>query len=103
MGLVAKNLTVEEIRRRHEKPPLVMKFLMTLLAPRPKDVRVSEEWIPRPDGSKLRIVIVAPLKPKQNVPGILRIHGGGLERRITAICHPPSLTWAASKSSAMKQ
>lgn len=37
----------------------------------------EEAWIPRPDGSKLRVRIYKPLIPKTNVPGVLWIHGGG--------------------------
>jgi len=36
-----------------------------------------EKWIPRKDGSKLRICIFKPIKPKENVPGVLWLHGGG--------------------------
>jgi acetyl esterase/lipase len=40
-------------------------------------MQFAEEWIPRKDGSKLRICIFKPLKPKENVPGVLWLHGGG--------------------------
>ncbi|MDD3521272.1 MAG: alpha/beta hydrolase fold domain-containing protein, partial [Actinomycetota bacterium] len=40
-------------------------------------IRLTEEWITRKDGSKLRICIFKPLKSKDNVPGILWLHGGG--------------------------
>jgi len=36
-----------------------------------------EKWIPCKDGSKLRICIFKPLKPRENVPGVLWLHGGG--------------------------
>jgi Esterase/lipase len=36
-----------------------------------------EECIPRKDGSKLRICIFKPLKPKGDVPGVLWLHEGG--------------------------
>ena len=32
-------------------------------------IKFSEMWIPRKDGSKLRICIFSPLKPEENVPG----------------------------------
>jgi acetyl esterase/lipase len=41
------------------------------------NIQFIEEWIPRKDGSKLRICIFKPLKPKENVPGVLWLHGGG--------------------------
>ncbi|WP_339279066.1 alpha/beta hydrolase [Paenibacillus sp. FSL W8-1187] len=37
----------------------------------------SEEWIPRPDGSKLRIRIYKPLHSEGRLPGVLWLHGGG--------------------------
>jgi acetyl esterase/lipase len=40
-------------------------------------IQFIEDWIPRKDGSKLRICIFKPLKPKENVPGVLWLHGGG--------------------------
>jgi acetyl esterase/lipase len=40
-------------------------------------IQFVEEWILREDGSKLRICIFKPLEPKENVPGILWLHGGG--------------------------
>lgn len=33
--------------------------------------------IPRRDGSNLRLLVCSPLQKKQNVPGVLWIHGGG--------------------------
>jgi acetyl esterase/lipase len=43
-----------------------------------RGLQCNETWIPRrKDGSKLRIRIYKPLKPVENVPGILWIHGGG--------------------------
>ena len=43
-----------------------------------KELKNSEKWIPRKkDESKLRIRIYKPLNPKQDVPGVLWIHGGG--------------------------
>ncbi len=40
-------------------------------------ILVIEEWITRKDGTKLRICIFKPLRPKENVPGVLWLHGGG--------------------------
>lgn len=40
-------------------------------------IQFTEERILRKDGSKLRICIFKPLKPKENVPGVLWLHGGG--------------------------
>lgn len=42
-----------------------------------KTMQFIEEWIPRKDGSKLRICIFKPLEYKENVPGVLWLHGGG--------------------------
>ncbi|HEY5555405.1 alpha/beta hydrolase [Acetobacterium sp.] len=43
-----------------------------------KELKSSEKLIPRKkDESKLRIRIYKPLNPKQDVPGVLWIHGGG--------------------------
>ncbi len=38
---------------------------------------ISVDWVVRNDGSKIRICIFRPLIPKENVPGVLWIHGGG--------------------------
>lgn len=40
-------------------------------------IQCIKEWIPRKDGSKMRICIFKPLTPKENVPGVLWLHGGG--------------------------
>jgi acetyl esterase/lipase len=37
----------------------------------------SERWIPRPDGTQLRICIFRPRTPQPGVPGVLWLHGGG--------------------------
>jgi len=37
----------------------------------------NKKWIPRKDGSKLRICIYTPKEPAENVPGVLWLHGGG--------------------------
>lgn len=40
-------------------------------------MQIIEEWIPRRDGSKMRILIYKPLIPVEHVPGVLWLHGGG--------------------------
>ncbi|WP_196773116.1 alpha/beta hydrolase [Mycobacterium asiaticum] len=35
------------------------------------------EWIPRADGSRLRVVVYTPLEPQRGVAGVLYLHGGG--------------------------
>jgi acetyl esterase/lipase len=40
-------------------------------------IRVRDEWIERPDGSRLRVVVAGPLDPQPEAPGLLWIHGGG--------------------------
>ncbi len=42
-----------------------------------KTIQFIEEWIPRKDGSKMRICIIKPLTQKEDVPGVLWLHGGG--------------------------
>lgn len=43
-----------------------------------KGLKCTEKWIQRQkDGSKLRIRIYKPINEKENVPGVLWIHGGG--------------------------
>jgi acetyl esterase/lipase len=41
------------------------------------ELQYEQIFIPRPNGSKLRLCIYLPLSPKINVPGLLWIHGGG--------------------------
>jgi len=41
------------------------------------NIHFTEKWIDRKDGSKLRICLFRPLEPKENVPGMLWLHGGG--------------------------
>ena len=40
-------------------------------------LRYAQKYIKRPDGSKMRLCVYTPLKKKENVPGLLWIHGGG--------------------------
>lgn len=42
-----------------------------------KKTDCSFREIPRKDGSKMRILVVAPKEKKENRPGFLWIHGGG--------------------------
>jgi acetyl esterase/lipase len=44
---------------------------------RPGDLEFTEEWATRPDGSRLRLLVVAPLDRQSDVPGLLWLHGGG--------------------------
>ncbi|KNY25830.1 alpha/beta hydrolase [Pseudobacteroides cellulosolvens] len=40
-------------------------------------IQFSEKYIPRKDGSNMRVCVFKPLKPEENVPGVLWLHGGG--------------------------
>lgn len=40
-------------------------------------MQLTEAWLPRKDGSKIRLCIFKPLKPVKDVAGILWLHGGG--------------------------
>ena len=42
-----------------------------------KEMQYKQEYITCRDGSKLRICVYTPLEAKENVPGLLWIHGGG--------------------------
>lgn len=42
-----------------------------------KTIQFIEEYIPREDGSRMRMCIYKPLESKDNVPGVLWLHGGG--------------------------
>jgi acetyl esterase/lipase len=44
---------------------------------RPRDLSVNEEWVSRPDGSRLRLMVYAPLERQTGVAGLLWLHGGG--------------------------
>ena len=41
------------------------------------DIEVAQRWATRRDGSPLRLLVVRPAVPRQGVPGVLWIHGGG--------------------------
>ena len=56
----------------------LMKNLCRLLRGKhSRKMKYKQEFITRADGSKLRICIYTPLVQKENVPGLLWIHGGG--------------------------
>ncbi len=40
-------------------------------------LRYEQHFVPRPDGSFLRIGVYSPLLPARDVPGLLWLHGGG--------------------------
>lgn len=42
-----------------------------------KGINYEEKYITRDDGSELRICVYSPKETKENVPGLLWIHGGG--------------------------
>jgi acetyl esterase/lipase len=75
LGWAMRNFTEEGLRKKAGKPSLVQKFIRVLM--RPKNVTISERWIPREDGTKLRILVITPHTPKQYATGLLWIHGGG--------------------------
>jgi acetyl esterase/lipase len=41
------------------------------------DIEVAQRWATRRDGSSMRLLVVRPAVPRQGVPGVLWIHGGG--------------------------
>ena len=54
------------------------RFLSFLKGRGKKGLRMREEWIPRQDGSRLRLCIYEPLEKQVSpVPGVLWLHGGG--------------------------
>jgi acetyl esterase/lipase len=63
-----------KLRRRNR---LISALGPLLRRRRPGDIRITEEWVTRPDGSRLRMLVSGPLEPQQNVAGVLWIHGGG--------------------------
>jgi acetyl esterase/lipase len=70
-NLVGSNTTEKKFRLMQK---YAGKFMNLLPA---KDVVVEERWIPRIDGSRMKILILKPLVTKQNTTGILWMHGGG--------------------------
>ena len=56
----------------------ILKALCTLLrGSHSRDIRYEQLFIPRADGTKLRLCVYSPLQKKEGVPGLLWIHGGG--------------------------
>lgn len=45
-------------------------------------LEMTEEWITREDGSKLRVCVYKPLHLKGDAPGVLWLHGGGYAQGI---------------------
>lgn len=72
--LVGRN-TEERLRKRARKSSFLQKIIFWLA--QPKDATIEEKWIPRGDGTALRILIVSPKNKKPDATGLLWIHGGG--------------------------
>jgi acetyl esterase/lipase len=75
-----------ELRRKAKRNPKkfsllrtkVMKSLCGSLRGRhSKNMTYEQKYITRSDGSKLRLCVYSPLERKENVPGLLWLHGGG--------------------------
>lgn len=73
-GPLMSNLSENGLRRRSW---IQSKVQSLVSARKPPDAQVTEEWIVRPNGSRLRILVYAPLEPQVGVPGLLWLHGGG--------------------------
>jgi acetyl esterase/lipase len=41
------------------------------------DIETAQRWIPRRDGSPMRVLVVRPAVPRAGVTGVLWLHGGG--------------------------
>jgi acetyl esterase/lipase len=65
-----------EARFRKQNPGMAIAEALTKRN-LPRGVNYTTEWALRADGSKLRLLVARPLVPKDNVAGILWIHGGG--------------------------
>lgn len=59
------------------KTKLMKKLCRLLRGKHNKKMRYKQVFLTRPDGSKLRICVYTPLERKENVPGLLWMHGGG--------------------------
>jgi len=76
-----------ELRKRVRRKPnakyslfktKIMKKLCRLLKGKhSKKMQYKQVYIPRSDGTELRVCVYSPLQPKDNVPGLLWMHGGG--------------------------
>jgi acetyl esterase/lipase len=70
--LLGTDRTPQQLRRPF--PSLVNRLLSRT---RLKGVLLYQEWIPRRDGSMLRVVIATSTEPAPGAAGVLWIHGGG--------------------------
>ena len=74
-GMIARPLLArmnEKSFRRAQR--LMNKFMKGHL---PNNMNVEQRYIDRPDGSKLRLLVVLPKAPKPSATGVLWLHGGG--------------------------
>jgi acetyl esterase/lipase len=69
--LVGEKHSVESMRRDDMLFLKLFKFVPLF------GMRQEQRWIPRPDGSRLRIKIYKPRKPIAHAPAMLWLHGGG--------------------------
>jgi len=53
------------------------KLTTTMRGKHGKALKYEQVYLPRPDGSLLRLCVYTPLEPRSNAPGLLWIHGGG--------------------------
>jgi len=73
----ARNLRKAPQHFSLRKTKLMKKMCRFLKGKHSKEIQYKQHYITRPDGSQLRICVYAPHEPKENVPGLLWIHGGG--------------------------
>ncbi len=66
--------TEEQLRRSSALPGPVDRLLRRRV---PAGLVRSEEWIRRPDGSRLRILVYRARDARPDAPGLLWLHGGG--------------------------
>jgi acetyl esterase/lipase len=71
MRLLLGSATPKTFRRLNRLNQLLLK------GKQPKDLQVSEVWIPRRDGGQQRLVIYKPLNARSGLPALLWAHGGG--------------------------
>lgn len=76
--LISKSTEEKYIKLMHK----INKFTKKRKGQKVKGLQMSEEWISRKDGSKLRLCIYKPLQMKKDVPGVLWLHGGGYAQGI---------------------
>ncbi|GHV42316.1 hypothetical protein FACS189490_11020 [Clostridia bacterium] len=53
------------------------KLTKTLHGKHGKKLRYEQIYVPREDGTQLRVCVYSPFEKKQNAPGLLWLHGGG--------------------------